>query len=61
MQLAFPDAIYIVDALAGGETLMKACQPALESSYVTKVIHDCKRDSEVFICFISFHISSPVT
>ncbi|KAK4797367.1 hypothetical protein SAY86_029693 [Trapa natans] len=46
MQLAFPDAIYLVDALAGGETLMKACQPALESSYVTKVIHDCKRDSE---------------
>ncbi|KAG8635928.1 hypothetical protein MANES_16G077100v8 [Manihot esculenta] len=26
--------------------LMKACKPALESSYITKVIHDCKRDSE---------------
>lgn len=26
---------------------MKACKPALESSYITKVIHDCKRDSEV--------------
>ncbi|KAI8544552.1 hypothetical protein RHMOL_Rhmol08G0306100 [Rhododendron molle] len=46
MQLAFPDAIYLVDAIQGGETLMKACKPALESSYITKVIHDCKRDSE---------------
>ncbi|KAG5537829.1 hypothetical protein RHGRI_025061 [Rhododendron griersonianum] len=44
--LAFPDAIYLVDAIQGGETLMKACKPALESSYITKVIHDCKRDSE---------------
>ncbi|THF98850.1 hypothetical protein TEA_008096 [Camellia sinensis var. sinensis] len=47
MQLAFPDAIYLVDAIQGGETLMKACKPALESSYITKVIHDCKRDSEI--------------
>lgn len=46
MQLAFPDAIYLVDAIQGGEMLMKACKPALESTYVTKVIHDCKRDSE---------------
>ncbi|KAA8525189.1 hypothetical protein F0562_006947 [Nyssa sinensis] len=46
MQLAFPDAIYLVDAIQGGEMLMKACKPALESSYITKVIHDCKRDSE---------------
>ena len=46
-QLAFPDAIYLVDAIKGGEELMKACKPALESSFVTKVIHDCKRDSEV--------------
>ncbi|KAF8393475.1 hypothetical protein HHK36_021719 [Tetracentron sinense] len=46
MQLAFPDAIYLVDASQGGEMLMKACKPALESSYITKVIHDCKRDSE---------------
>nr|CAN65003.1 hypothetical protein VITISV_023489 [Vitis vinifera] len=46
MQLAFPDAIYLVDAIQGGEKLMKACKPALESSYITKVIHDCKRDSE---------------
>ncbi|XP_028806982.1 piRNA biogenesis protein EXD1-like, partial [Neltuma alba] len=46
MQLAFPDAIYLVDAIEGGETLIKACKPALESSYITKVIHDCKRDSE---------------
>ncbi|KAK6912785.1 3'-5' exonuclease domain [Dillenia turbinata] len=46
MQLAFPDAIYLVDVLQGGEMLMKACKPALESSYITKVIHDCKRDSE---------------
>ncbi|RZC51544.1 hypothetical protein C5167_019968 [Papaver somniferum] len=46
MQLAFPDAIYLVDAIEGGDTLMTACKPALESSYITKVIHDCKRDSE---------------
>ncbi|XVE97634.1 hypothetical protein REPUB_Repub03eG0035700 [Reevesia pubescens] len=46
MQLAFPDAIYLVDAIEGGEVLIKACKPALESNYVTKVIHDCKRDSE---------------
>ncbi|KAL6556652.1 hypothetical protein OROGR_005940 [Orobanche gracilis] len=46
MQLAFPDAIYLVDAIEGGGTLVEACKPALESSYITKVIHDCKRDSE---------------
>ncbi|THF99929.1 hypothetical protein TEA_002457 [Camellia sinensis var. sinensis] len=46
MQLAFPDAIYLVDAIQGGKVLMNACKPALESSYITKVIHDCKRDSE---------------
>ncbi|KAF6164283.1 hypothetical protein GIB67_010253 [Kingdonia uniflora] len=46
MQLAFPDGIYLVDVIQGGDTLMKACKPALESSYITKVIHDCKRDSE---------------
>ena len=49
-QLAFLDAIYLVDAIEGGEVLIKACKPALESSYVTKVIHDCKRDSEVSNC-----------
>lgn len=46
MQIAFPDAIYLVDAIEGGESLIQACKPALESSYITKVIHDCKRDSE---------------
>ncbi|KAF9681059.1 hypothetical protein SADUNF_Sadunf06G0186200 [Salix dunnii] len=46
MQLAFPDAIYLVDAIKGGESLIEACKPALESIYITKVIHDCKRDSE---------------
>ncbi|CAK7353082.1 unnamed protein product [Dovyalis caffra] len=46
MQLAFPDAIYLVDAIKGGESLIISCKPALESSYITKVIHDCKRDSE---------------
>ncbi|XP_058192569.1 uncharacterized protein LOC131309891 isoform X1 [Rhododendron vialii] len=46
MQLAFQDAVYLVDVVQGGEELMEACKPALESSYVTKVIHDCKRDSE---------------
>ncbi|WCJ29556.1 hypothetical protein M5689_011182 [Euphorbia peplus] len=46
MQIAFPDAIFLVDAIQGGDVLIKACKPALESSYITKVIHDCKRDSE---------------
>ncbi|XP_040968850.1 egalitarian protein homolog isoform X1 [Gossypium hirsutum] len=46
MQLAFQDAIYLVDAIEGGEVLINACKPALESSYIQKVIHDCKRDSE---------------
>lgn len=46
MQLAFPDAVYLVDVIQGGVVLMEACKPALESSYITKVIHDCKRDSE---------------
>ncbi|KAL6005963.1 hypothetical protein ACLOJK_040008 [Asimina triloba] len=46
MQLAFPDAVYLVDAIQGGKALMQACKPALESSYITKVVHDCKRDSE---------------
>ncbi|KAH7286551.1 hypothetical protein KP509_32G012400 [Ceratopteris richardii] len=46
MQLAFNDGIYLVDALEGGGDLIQACRPALESAYVTKVIHDCKRDSE---------------
>ncbi|KAK7853113.1 hypothetical protein CFP56_036869 [Quercus suber] len=44
--LAFSDAIYLVDASQGGEMLMRACKPALESTYITKVVHDCKRDSE---------------
>ncbi|KAL9247385.1 hypothetical protein vseg_020822 [Gypsophila vaccaria] len=46
LQIATSDAIYIVDAIKGGKDLMNACKPALESPYVTKVIHDCKRDSE---------------
>ncbi|EFJ22731.1 hypothetical protein SELMODRAFT_104837 [Selaginella moellendorffii] len=46
MQLAFQDAIYLVDAVQGGDALMQACKPALESPHVTKVVHDCKRDSE---------------
>ncbi|CAK8569821.1 unnamed protein product [Lathyrus sativus] len=46
IQLAFPDAIYLVDAIVGGDVLIQACKPALESDYITKVIHDCKRDSE---------------
>ncbi|OAY75370.1 Exonuclease 3'-5' domain-containing protein 1 [Ananas comosus] len=54
MQLAFPDAIYLVDAIEGGEAVMRACKPALESNYITKVIHDCKRDSEAL--FFQFGI-----
>jgi hypothetical protein len=46
-QIAFPDAVYLVDAIEGGKELVEACKPALESDYITKVIHDCKRDSEV--------------
>jgi len=54
MQLAFPDAIYLVDAIEGGRALVEACKPALESSYITKVIHDCKRDSEAL--YFQFNI-----
>ncbi|KAK9101237.1 hypothetical protein Scep_024667 [Stephania cephalantha] len=46
MQIAFPDAIYLVDVVQGGDAIMTACKPALESNNVVKVIHDCKRDSE---------------
>ncbi|VAH76889.1 piRNA biogenesis protein EXD1-like [Triticum dicoccoides] len=46
MQIAFPDAVYLVDAIEGGKELVEACKPALESNHITKVIHDCKRDSE---------------
>jgi len=31
----------------GGKKLIQSCKPALESDHITKVIHDCKRDSEV--------------
>ncbi|KAF3638679.1 hypothetical protein FXO37_24261 [Capsicum annuum] len=53
MQLAFADAIYLVDAIQGGETVIQACKPALESKYITKVIHDCKRDSEIAYSLIN--------
>lgn len=58
LQIAFSDAIYLVDAIQGGEMLMKACKPALESSYITKVIHDCKRDSEVsnWFCLLQYFV-----
>lgn len=51
-QIAFSNAIYLVDVIEGGEVIMKACKPALESNYITKVIHDCKRDSEVSELFV---------
>ncbi|GAQ78996.1 3'-5' exonuclease [Klebsormidium nitens] len=54
IQLAFPDAIYLVDILTGGAPLIKACKLGLESPYVTKIIHDCKRDSEAL--FFQFGI-----
>ncbi|XP_065019581.1 uncharacterized protein LOC135645278 isoform X2 [Musa acuminata AAA Group] len=47
MQLALPNAVYLVDAIEGGELLIQACKPALESTNIMKVIHDCKRDSEI--------------
>ncbi|KAK7410410.1 hypothetical protein VNO78_01174 [Psophocarpus tetragonolobus] len=54
MQLAIGGVVYLVDALQGGNALMQACKPALESNQVTKVIHDCKRDSEAL--FFQFGI-----
>ncbi|KAG6552508.1 hypothetical protein Mapa_005928 [Marchantia paleacea] len=51
MQLAFEDAVYLVDAVEGGYELMQACKPALESIHITKVVHDCKRDSELKLSF----------
>ncbi|CAL5418091.1 unnamed protein product [Camellia sinensis] len=38
MQLAFPDAVYLVDSIQGGKVLMNACKPALESSYIHLLI-----------------------
>lgn len=46
MQLALQGAVYLVDAVEGGNSLMQACKPGLESPSITKVVHDCKRDSE---------------
>lgn len=46
MQLAWEKEVYLVDAVVGGERLMEECRKGLESPYVTKVVHDCKRDSE---------------
>ena len=37
----------LVDVVVGGVPLMEACRKGLESPYITKVVHDCKRDSEV--------------
>jgi exonuclease 3'-5' domain-containing protein 1 len=47
VQLGFPDAIHLVDAIKGGKVLIVARKPTLESEFVTKVTYDCKRDSEV--------------
>ncbi|KAJ7963129.1 3'-5' exonuclease domain [Quillaja saponaria] len=51
---------YLVNAIVGETTLIKECKPALESNVVTKVIHDCKGDSEVsteiayfILCFLN--------
>ncbi|XP_028102228.1 26S proteasome regulatory subunit 4 homolog, partial [Camellia sinensis] len=38
LPLAFPDAVYLVDAIQGGKVLMNACKPALESSYIHLLI-----------------------
>ena len=54
-QLAFDDAVYLVDAVVGGHALIQACQLGLESPYIIKVCHDCKRDSEVlFTSYLYF-------
>lgn len=58
LQLAFTDAIYLVDVIQGGITVMEACKPALESNYVIKVIHDCKRDSEASYTLNFYHLVS---
>ena len=58
LQLAFTDAIYLVDVIEGGITVMEACKPALESNYVMKVIHDCKRDSEASYTLNFYHLVS---
>ncbi|XP_044412341.1 uncharacterized protein [Triticum aestivum] len=44
--LALPDAVYLVDAIKGGQELVQACKIALESIAITKVIHDCRRHSK---------------
>ena len=47
VQLAWEDRVVLVDVVVGGVPLMEACRKGLESPYITKVVHDCKRDSEV--------------
>jgi hypothetical protein len=37
LQLAFPEAVYLVDIFTGGAPLIEACKRGLESPYVTKV------------------------
>lgn len=57
-QLAFEHAVYLVDAVVGGPELMKACRAGLESPFIMKICHDCKRDSEVGAfhrSLVSFH------
>lgn len=46
MQLPFEDGVYLVDTVEGGNLLMEACKPTLECVHVTKVVHDCKHESE---------------
>ncbi|ERN12535.1 hypothetical protein AMTR_s00025p00197020 [Amborella trichopoda] len=40
MQLAFQHAVYLVDAIRGGQMLLQGC------TRVTKVVHDWKRDNK---------------
>ena len=46
-QISLPDAIYLIDVVAGGAALVSSCAAMLECRDVLKVIHDSKRDSEV--------------
>lgn len=59
-QLALQGAVYLVDAVEGGNSLMQACKPGLESPSITKVVHDCKRDSEVSRLFALWIHRTPI-
>ncbi|WCJ28918.1 hypothetical protein M5689_010586 [Euphorbia peplus] len=46
VQIAFPNAKFLVDMNQGGNMLRKTWTPAFRSSNIPEVTHDCKRDTK---------------